>query len=127
MLPSISMSKAQMIEHELVTRAVKTTEAEGASVTLPDLVQQMRDRLTGIELADVVDALKRLFLDKVISLRKWDGPKMAFRDYGGDSDDNAFFFSQGDFRVKRTPFSRTYLEQFEVPPDPPKRRIGFMP
>jgi hypothetical protein len=119
------MTRGQMIEYEIVTRAVGAGEGEGAMVVMSDLVQEMRERFAGAEYADVLDALKRLLLQQVISLRKWDASNMAYRDYRGESED-AFFFSRGDFRVKRTPFSRTYLEQFEPPADvPPKRPIGF--
>ena len=123
------MTKGQMIEYELVTRAVKATDPDGASVRISSFEQELRERLGIVEHADVVDALKRLFRRELLCLRKWDNPDMRLRDYRGDSDDNAFFLDDcHDFRVKGTPFSTDYLEQFEPPPaEPPKRPIGFVP
>ena len=37
-----------------------------------------------------------------------------------------FFFHIGDFRLKRTAFSRRYLEELGPPADPKKRPIGFI-
>jgi len=122
------MTRGQQIEYELVARAVKATDGEGASVIFAAFVEEMRKRLPGIDAGDVLDALKRLHLQQILILRKWHGGNGAFADYSGDIDDGTFFYSGGDFRVKRTPFSRTYLEQFEPPeqqPEPPKRPIGF--
>ena len=122
------MTKGQMIEYELVTRAVKATDTEGTSLRVSHFLQEMRERLGEVERADVVDALKRLFLDKLLGLRKWDNPNMRFRNYEEDSDDNLFFLDYHyDLRIYRTPSSRSYLEQYEPPPiDPPKRPIGFV-
>jgi len=55
------MTKGQMIEYELVTRAVKATDTEGTSLHVSHFLQEMQEWLGEVERADVVDALKRLF------------------------------------------------------------------
>jgi hypothetical protein len=120
------MTKGQCIEYELVTRAVNATDSEGASIILSNFVQELIERWpdAAVVHADGLDAIKRLYLQSFLSLSKWDHPNMRFRDYGGDSDDNLFFYG-GDFRIKRTAFSREYLERYEDHAEPPKRPIGF--
>jgi hypothetical protein len=126
------MTKFQSIECELVRRAVKTPAAdnEGASVRFAHFVEEMRKQVPGIEAGDVLSALKRLHLNYIVRLRKSKVPHdHGFRDYAGESDNDAVFFYSEDFRVKETPYSRPYLEKCEPseqPPDPPKRPIGFM-
>jgi hypothetical protein len=126
------MTKGQYIEYELVTRAVRATEPdnEGASIRFVQFVGEMQKPGPGIESGDVLSALKRLHSEKVIRLRKSKVPlDFGYRDYGGENDDDAMFFYTGDFRVKETPYSRTFLEQFapsEEPAEPQKRPIGFV-
>jgi hypothetical protein len=104
------LTKRRVIEWELVTRAVKASDPEGASLVLRSIVQDMRDLMTDVDHTDVLDALKRLVSSKAISLSKWDGYNTTFRSYRGDNDDHAFF-ATGNFRVKGTVSSRPYLDE----------------
>lgn len=122
------MTPGQTIECRLVRLAVQATDSEGASFQLRGFLQDMMAFLPNVQHADVMDALKRLSVQQILSLRQWDASNLCFRDYRGEQDDNAFFHGSADFRIKRTPFSRTYLERCEpdeLPAELPRRRIGF--
>jgi len=122
------MEQSQRIEYEILHLAVNATDTQGYGMTLPLLRQMMTQVFPDVENAAVVDACKRLF-PKFLSLRKWDEASRGFRDYQGEHEDDEFFY-RGDFRLKRTPFSRSNLEQLAslLPPSHPKKRpIGFNP
>jgi hypothetical protein len=75
-----------------------------------------------------LDALKRLFENRYINLRKWDETGKTLnghRDYNPKNDNDGVFFFTGTFFIQRTPYSSTYLEQFVQAPEPEKRPIGF--
>lgn len=118
------MSKSLYIECDLVKRAAAATDPQGYAVTLGNLIQQIGEHVEGLTYNNVVDALKRLFEQRYINLRKWDLNTAEHHDYKGKNDNDGLFF-EGTFFIQRTPYSDTYLEQFVAPPEPPKRPIGF--
>lgn len=123
--------RSYRIEHELVSIAVDTTEPEGFPFFMGDLLARLRQIFPDIDAHETVDACKRLWATKVLALRKYNGATMSFRDYQGEYEDNAFFYG-GTFHVKRTAFSRPYLERLKAalrpdePTAPPKNPIGFV-
>ena len=112
------MSRHRQIESELLKLAIQGTNPEGYATGLPALELLIRERVQGVEHSDVMDAIKRLFKDGRLRLRKWNAPMTAEHiDYTGSNDN--FFFS-GTFFLKQTPYSNPYLEQIEEAPLPTK-------
>jgi hypothetical protein len=73
----------------------------------------------------ISDALNRLLESGAINARKYGLNTADNRDYQKGKDNEATFFYTGTFYLKKTPYSKPYLEQIEEPPEPEKRRIGF--
>lgn len=77
--------------------------------------------------AELRDTLKLLHQKGLLRLRKRDGTRGGFAEYGEGRTDQEFFFG-GEFWLLITPEGRRYCEklQAEEESEPgPKRRIGF--
>jgi hypothetical protein len=122
------MRRSQWLEYKVLEVALKPYghDQEGYPVNLPEFLVFIRQDLPDVEDDEVVKTMVLLDSEKVLRLRKCDETLRAFRDY--QDGDETFF--EGEFRLKPTNLSRRRVEDlaesFPPPPEPDKRRIGFV-
>lgn len=98
------ISRHRQIESELLKLAIQGTNPEGYATGLPALELLIRERVQGVEHSDVMDAIKRLFKDGRLRLRKWNAPMTAEHiDYTGSNDN----FFQRDIFLKANAIQQT--------------------
>jgi hypothetical protein len=121
------MTRSERIEYEILDCALnRTSSQEGWPTSLDAFLTQLRNLFPDVERQELIEACKRLAKRGVLTLRKKElGRQLAYRDYRGKHDDEAFFHETlGELRFQEAPISRAYFSKLTaliVPPAGLKR------